>query len=77
LTSFYKWFFKDFNTLTSLLTEIIKKSVGIKWSIEQDNAFKLFKENLCLTPLSVLPDFIRTSKIECDALEIYIRAILM
>ena len=52
-------FIKDFSTLVAPVTKIIKKSVGFKLGIEQDNAFNLLKEKLCLTPLVVLPDFMK------------------
>jgi hypothetical protein len=77
LTSFYRKFVKDFNTLASPLTEIIKKSVGFKWGEEQENAFNLLKSKLILAPLLSLPDFNKAFEIECDALEISIGAVLM
>jgi hypothetical protein len=71
LANFYKRFVKDFSTLAAPpLIEIVKKSIGFKWGIEQDNAFNLLKEKLCLTPLLALLDFTKAFKIECDALEI-------
>ena len=39
LASFYRWFVKDFSTLATPLTEIVKKSVGFKWGSEQDREF--------------------------------------
>ena len=38
LASFYKRFVKDFSTIASPLTEIVKKAVGFKWGEEQENA---------------------------------------
>ena len=70
MNSFYKKFIKDFSTLASLLTEIIKKSVGFNWGEEQENAFNLLKSKLISAPLLSLPDFNIAFKIECDALGI-------
>ena len=77
LASFYRWFVKDFNTLATPLTEIVKKSVGLKWGSEQDRAFIEIKERLFGAPLLALPDFSKTFKIQCDASRIGIGDILM
>ena len=77
LARFYRWFVKDFSTLATPLTEIVKKSVGLKWGSEQDRAFIEIKERLFGAPLLALPDFSKTFKIECDASRIGIGDILM
>ncbi|GKU99800.1 hypothetical protein SLEP1_g12592 [Rubroshorea leprosula] len=51
LASFYRRFIKDFSTIASPLTEIVKRSVGFKWESGQENAFNLIKENLISAPL--------------------------
>ena len=77
LTSFYRQFVKDFSTLATPLTEIVKKSMGFKWGSEQDRAFIEIKEWLCDAPLLALLDFSKTFEIECDASRIGIGAVLM
>jgi len=77
LASFYRRFVKDFSTIASPLTEIIKKSIGFKWGEERESAFSLLKSKLISTPLLSLPDFNKTFEIECDALRIGSGAILM
>ena len=77
LASFYYRFVKDFSTLAAPLTEIVKKSMRLKWGSEQDCAFIEIKERLCRAPLFALPDFSKTFEIECDASGIDIRAVLM
>ena len=49
------------------LTEVIKKTVGFKSRVEQEDAFQLLKDKLCTAPLLLLPYFSKTFEIECDA----------
>jgi hypothetical protein len=77
LASFYKRFVKDFSTLVSPLTEIIKKSVGFKWSEKQENTFNLLKSKLISASLLSLPDFNKAFEIKCDASGIGIDIVLM
>jgi hypothetical protein len=68
---------KHLSTIVASLTKIIKTIVDFKWKIKQEKALNLLKEKLISTPLLVLPNFAKPFEIECDALDIGIRAILM
>ncbi|KAI5675999.1 hypothetical protein M9H77_06949 [Catharanthus roseus] len=77
LASFYRTFIKDFNTIASPLTEVIKKTNRFNWEEAQESAFKALSEKLCNAPLLTLPNFDRMFEIECDASGVRIGGVLM
>ena len=48
LDSFYRRFAKDFSTIATSSTDIVKKFFEFKWNDEHDKAFNLLKYKLCL-----------------------------
>lgn len=76
LASFYKRFARDFSTITTQLTEIVKKSVSFHWAEAQKHTFNTIKENLCKAPILIFHNSDKTFDIECDASGIGVGAVL-
>ncbi|KAL1199253.1 putative mitochondrial protein [Cardamine amara subsp. amara] len=76
LASFYRQFVRDFSTVASPLTALIKKSTGLLWGDRQEQAFTELKNHLTHAPLLVLHDFHKMFEIECDPSGIDIWAVL-
>lgn len=76
LVSFYCYFVKDFSTITTPLTEIINKYIGINRK-KNKKIHLIWWKRLCSTPLLDLLNFCKTFEIECDASGICIGVILM
>ncbi|RDY01302.1 Retrovirus-related Pol polyprotein, partial [Mucuna pruriens] len=67
LTNFYRPLVMDFNTIISLLNEIIKKDVGFKWGDPQEKAFETLKERLTKALMLKLLNFHKSFEHEFDA----------
>jgi hypothetical protein len=58
---------KDLSTLVTPLNEDVKKSVRLKWEVEQELTLILLKEKLCFALILALPEFTKAFEIECNA----------
>jgi hypothetical protein len=58
---------KDLSTLVTPLNEDVKKSVRLKWEVEQELTLILLKEKLCFALILALLEFTKAFEIECNA----------
>jgi hypothetical protein len=76
LTGYYRKFVKNYIKIVAPLTALLKKN-AFTWNPTTDHSFQALKEAMCTTPGLSLPDFTKTSFLECDALRRSIGAVLM
>lgn len=77
MCNWYRSFIKNFSTMSSPLTDCIKKSVKpFKLSNESVDAFKNLKEALSTAPVLAQPDFTREFIIQCDASRVGVGGVL-
>ncbi|RDX94050.1 Retrovirus-related Pol polyprotein from transposon 17.6, partial [Mucuna pruriens] len=77
LASSYRCFVKEFSTLSSPLNEIVKENIGFKWEESEERDFQALKERLPNASILALPNFSKIFKLECDASNVEVGAILL
>jgi len=79
LTGYYRKFIKDYAQLAAPLTDALKggPSSSVKWGPQQDAAFQVLKERLCMKPILHLPDPERPFILRTDASDTAVGAVLL
>jgi hypothetical protein len=75
LAGYYRWFIRDFITITMPLTKLLRKG-GIQWCLEAAQAFHALKRELTTAPVLQLPDFDKLFVVKCDVSGLGLGAVL-
>ena len=68
LTSFYRKFIKNFNSICNAMTETTRgDEKEFKWTHGDDTSFETLKQKVVELPMLALPDFNMVFQVECNA----------
>jgi hypothetical protein len=77
LASFYRKFIRNFSGISATMMDTVKKQHKcFHWIAEAEKIFNLLKWKITEQPVLVLPDFMKTFQVKCDASGYAIGAIL-
>ncbi len=75
--NFYRWFIKGFSHIEKLLNNLLKKNIKWTWGDAKQEVFDKLKKTICKELVLIQPDQIKPFKVEVDALNYAIGAVLM
>lgn len=76
MAGFYRRFCKNFSTIASPLTNLLKKATKYNWTDSCHNAFNKIKSTLIESPVLSTPDFTKQFKLQVDASDVGMGGIL-
>ncbi|GJT36237.1 putative reverse transcriptase domain-containing protein [Tanacetum coccineum] len=66
-SGYYRRFIKGFSKIAKPMTELKQKNQMFNWGEEQETAFQLLKQKLCVGPILALPEGSDDFVVYCDA----------
>ncbi|GJZ41272.1 putative reverse transcriptase domain-containing protein [Tanacetum coccineum] len=67
LAGYYRRFIEGFSKIAKPVTELTQKNQKFDWGEEQEEAFQLLKQKLCVAPILALPEGSEDFVVYCDA----------
>ncbi|CAN1260507.1 Transposon Ty3-I Gag-Pol polyprotein [Linum perenne] len=77
LTNYYRRFIKGYSTITTPLTDLLKKNKVWEWSEQCQEAFQKLKGAMSKEPVLALPDPTKPYEVQTDASDFAIGGVLM
>ena len=77
IIGYYRPFIRNFATVASPLTHLLKKDVRFQWTSVEESAFQDLKARLLKAPILFYPDFSKSFYIACDASNVGLGAVLL
>ncbi|GJV34172.1 putative nucleotidyltransferase, ribonuclease H [Tanacetum coccineum] len=77
LAGYYRRFIEGFSKISKPMTELMQKNQKFDWGEEQEEAFQLLKQKLCVVPILALPEGSDNFVVYCDASIKGLGAVLM
>jgi hypothetical protein len=75
--SFYRKFIRNFSSIWAPILDSIKNECEyFNWTKEDENGFRVLKENITEQPVLVLPYFKKNFQVKCDASGVAIGTVL-
>ncbi|GKD61831.1 hypothetical protein Tco_1299340 [Tanacetum coccineum] len=67
LVGYYRIFIKELSKIANPMIELTQKNQKFDWGEEQEEAFQLLKQKLCVAPILALPEGSNDFVVYCDA----------
>ena len=77
LVNYYRYFIKGYSTITTPLTDMLKKRKVWEWSQVCQDAFDRLKRAITEEPILALPDYTKPYEVQTDASDFAIGGVLM